>query len=216
MGLAGDLSSLYFRGEYWRAPDEYKALTKNTIYSVPKHPEYPFLDPHWIVRANGEVEVGPNAVPISGPDAYDWSSTLRRLPRFLFELLSRSTLRVFMNPEFLSLASAEWRSSLSKNAMIERVRVFLPSVNPQAFTQRGFAGIRSVLLDRKGKFLDDAVILHGQDSLHILNYNSPGATGALPMGAMVSSHVLSKVTLGSPTTNKGLWDLVSISESMHA
>ncbi len=214
MGLGRDLSALYFRGEYWRAPSRYENLTHNSIYSVPKHPEYPFLDPHWVIRANGTVEVGPNAVPVSGADAYDWGGVMRRLPGFVFELIREGTLRIFLDSEFLSLTAGEWETSLSKDAMIGRVREFLPQVDPDAFIARGFAGIRSVLVDAQGKFVDDALILRQEDSLHILNYNSPGATGALPMGAMVASEVLERFDSNSRSKSRGLWDLELVAESM--
>ena len=46
-------TDLHFRGEYWQAPPQYQHMTKRSIYSIPKYPEYPFLDPHWIVRVEG-------------------------------------------------------------------------------------------------------------------------------------------------------------------
>lgn len=214
MDLAREFSALHFRGEYWRAPLEYEHLTRNSIYSVPKHPEYPFLDPHWVVRFNGQIDVGPNAVPVSGPEAYDWSGVMRRLPVFVFDLVRAGALRIFLDPEFLGLAAGEWETSLSKNVMIGRVREFLPQVDPDAFTMRGFAGIRSVLVDRRGKLQDDAVVLHGQSSQHILNYNSPGATGALPMGAMIASQALEKLSVPPQSTRGGLWDLSVVAASM--
>ena len=69
MGIAMDYTDLHFRGEYWQAPPQYQHMTKRSIYSVPKYPEYPFLDPHWIVRVDGRREVGPNALPVFGPYA---------------------------------------------------------------------------------------------------------------------------------------------------
>ena len=67
MNVRQDLTDIHFRGEYWQAEPEYQHLTKTSVYSVPKHPEYPFLDPHWIVRSDGRCEVGPNAVPVFSP-----------------------------------------------------------------------------------------------------------------------------------------------------
>jgi len=64
MGVAEDLTDIHFRGEYWQADPVYNNLTKVSVYSVPKYTEYPFLDPHWIVRHDGRCEVGPNAVPV--------------------------------------------------------------------------------------------------------------------------------------------------------
>jgi L-2-hydroxyglutarate oxidase len=67
MKVAVEYIDLHFRGEYWQAPLEYRDLTKLSIYTVPKYPEYPFLDPHWIVRVDGRREIGPNAVPVFSP-----------------------------------------------------------------------------------------------------------------------------------------------------
>ena len=77
MGLAKGYSALHFRGEYWVAPPAFRDLTKMSIYSVPRYPEYPFLDPHWVVRIDGRREVGPNAVLVSGPFAYNWNQNVR-------------------------------------------------------------------------------------------------------------------------------------------
>lgn len=214
MGLATDLSAIYFRGEYWKAPSQYRSLTRSSVYSVPRHPEYPFLDPHWIVRTNGEVDVGPNAVPVTGPEAYDWNSTVRTLPHFAKEMIEHSVLRVFLDAEFLSLAAAEWRSSLSKEAMIGRIREFLPQIDPAAFHQHGFAGIRGVVVNRYGRFLEDALILRGENSLHVLNYNSPGATGALPMGAKIAKEVLERIRFSPTRARSGLWDLEEVAGRM--
>ena len=52
-GLATEYTDLHFRGEYWQAPEEYRDVTKISVYSVLKYPEYPFLGHHWIVRIDG-------------------------------------------------------------------------------------------------------------------------------------------------------------------
>jgi len=51
-GLAKEYSDLHFRGEYWIADDKYKDFVKTTIYTVAEFKGYPFLDPHWITKAN--------------------------------------------------------------------------------------------------------------------------------------------------------------------
>ena len=143
MGTAETYTDLHFRGEYWQAPLQYQDLTKLSIYSVPRHPEFPFLDPHWIVRGDGKREVGPNAVPVFGPYAYGWRRNLADMLPKMIESSRTGARRIFLNRQFLSLASTELKSSLSKTAMINRVRDFLPQIRPLAFTQRGTAGIRS-------------------------------------------------------------------------
>ena len=64
VGIAENFTDVHFRGEYWKAPKEYLNITKTSIYSVPEVPDYPFLDPHWIIRVDGRCEIGPNAVPV--------------------------------------------------------------------------------------------------------------------------------------------------------
>jgi L-2-hydroxyglutarate oxidase len=203
--------------EYWLAPPEYNDLTKRSIYSVPKYPEYPFLDPHWIVRIDGRCEVGPNAVPVFGPYAYTLSKNLKDfIPKICESLRTSGARKIFFDKQFLFLASNELKSSLSKTTMINRTREFLPQLRASAFVQRGTAGIRSCLVDKDGKFLPDTLIIKKDHSLHILNYNSPGATGALPMAAIVVNQLIEDGTVvPNPSgASKSLWDIRSISEKM--
>jgi hypothetical protein len=64
--------------------------------------------------------------------------------------------------------------------------------------------------------------------LHVLNYNSPGATGAFPMAAMIVSGLIDDGVVGTPTTaatandkstfmydkEKMIWDPLRIAEQM--
>jgi (S)-2-hydroxyglutarate dehydrogenase len=215
MGIAKDYTDLHFRGEYWQAPRQYHDLTKLSIYSVPKHPEYPFLDPHWIVRADGRREVGPNAVPVFGPYAYTWRKNLADMLPKMIESSRTGARKVVFDRQFLSLASSELKSSLSKTAMINRVREFLPQILPSLFIQRGTAGIRSSVIAKTGKFVPDTLILERDSSLHVLNYNSPGATGALPMAASIASKIMEAGALSAGDKPRSLWDATTIAEKMN-
>ncbi|MEM3094737.1 MAG: FAD-dependent oxidoreductase [Nitrososphaera sp.] len=216
MGVAQGYTDLHFRGEYWQAPSQYHDLTKLSIYSVPKHPEYPFLDPHWIVRADGRREVGPNAVPVFGPYAYTWRKNIADMLPKIIESSRTGARKIVFDRQFMSLASTELKSSLSKTAMINRVREFLPQLRPSAFTQRGTAGIRSSVIDKTGRFVPDTLVLERDSSLHVLNYNSPGATGALPMAADVASKVMEAGVLQTDSKPRSLWDAKAIAEKMKA
>lgn len=187
MGVAKNLTDIHFRGEYWQAGDEYRNLTNVSVYSVPKHSEYPFLDPHWIVRYDGRCEVGPNAVPVFSPYGYTISENMRAMPSKVAEMLTSGAAKMLFDPQFISLAAGEFLSSVSKSVMINRVRQFLPRLDPSRFTRRGTAGIRASVIDSDGKFVPDAVLEEGPSSLHVLNYNSPGATGALPFSVYIVS-----------------------------
>jgi L-2-hydroxyglutarate oxidase len=123
--------------------------------------------------------------------------------------------RIVFDRQFLSLASTELKSSLSKTAMINRVREFLPQIRASAFTQRGTAGIRSSVIDKGGRFVPDTLVLERDSSLHVLNYNSPGATGALPMAASIASKVIEAGALPA-SKPRSLWDATAIAEKMKA
>ena len=214
MEVAREYTDLHFRGEYWQAPAVYHDMTKLSIYSVPKHPEYPFLDPHWIVRADGRREVGPNAVPVFGPYAYGWRKNLTDMIPKLVESSKTGARRVVFDRQFLSLASGEFKSSISKRAMIERAREFLPALRATAFTKRGTSGIRSSVLDRMGKFVPDTMVMWQDSSVHVLNYNSPGATGALPMAAKIASRIMDSGAIAGSEKPRSLWDATAIAEQM--
>ncbi|SHO42798.1 FAD dependent oxidoreductase [Nitrosotalea sinensis] len=214
MGVRKDLTDIHFRGEYWEAEPEYKDLTKTSVYSVPKHLEYPFLDPHWIVRSDGRREVGPNAVPVFSPYGYDISENVKKMIPKMLEMLSSGASKMLFDSQFISLASGEFLSSVSKTVMINRVREFLPKVEPKKFKKRGTAGIRASVIDRNGKFVPDALVEQSGNSVHILNYNSPGATGALPFAVYIISQMQNAGLVKIENDKCGLWSFEKISQTL--
>jgi (S)-2-hydroxyglutarate dehydrogenase len=55
-------------------------------------------------------------------------------------------------------------------------------LKPKDFITKGISGIRTNLIDKDGIFISNPIFLCNDKSLHILNYNSPGATGAFSIG----------------------------------
>ena len=215
MGLASEYADLHFRGEYWIADPGYADLARSTIYTVAEFEGYPFLDPHWIKKADGTTEVGPNAVPVPGPETYsgyldDAATSIGKLR----EVLTGNALRLFSNPEFLSLISREWLSSISKTAMISRVQKFIPRARPRFFSARGTAGIRSPVITPEGRFLPDVMELEDDSSFHIINYNSPGATGAPAYSAHIVERLRERGFLGRPKPKgNAMWSLDDAGQS---
>ncbi|MEM3671153.1 MAG: FAD-dependent oxidoreductase [Thermoprotei archaeon] len=176
-GVAPQYAQLFFRGEYWRVNPFLGEKVKRNLYQVPSHTEYPFLDPHLIVRADGSRLVGPNAVPVLDPYAYSLPVKLRGGSGALKQAARSSALSLLRDPRFLTLCATEWRSSLFKSSMCGRVTKFIPELKPQLLESRAAPGIRSMLIDRTG-FLPEAKVIARENIFHVLNYNSPGATGA--------------------------------------
>lgn len=189
IGIAEKLTDVHFRGEYWKVPKEYNSLTKTSVYSVPEYPDYPFLDPHWIIRVDGEREIGPNAVPVFSPYGYNKIENFKEFIPKMLEMLRSGARKAIFDKQFQELAINEIRSSMSKSIMINRVKRFLPKIDADKIRERGTAGIRSSVINENGQFVPDVILEGDSMSFHILNYNSPGATGALPFSAYIVNHL---------------------------
>jgi|TARA_B100001750_G_scaffold246077_1_gene267361 L-2-hydroxyglutarate oxidase len=215
-GLLEGYSDLHFRGEYWIANSDIGDLVKTNIYTVPRYTEFPFLDPHWIKRANGDTEIGPNAVPVDSPESYD--SFIKDIPTALSKItdvITGSAKKLLVNPQFISLLSKEFHSSISKSAMVERVRKFIPTVRPENFPKRGTAGIRTPVITPDGEFVSDMIEIFGKNSFHIVNYNTPGATGAPAYSAFVIKRLQENGILDKPRESKNsIWNFENTIEQI--
>ena len=215
LGVGSDYCDLNFRGEYWEVGKDWSYLATRNIYTVAQHPELPFLDPHWIVRADGRREIGPNAVPVAGPYTYrGFFTNPGQAVRKIFEQPIANKLALLYNRDFLELAGEEWLSSISKGEMAKRAQEFIPELKVGYLVKRGIAGVRAQVIDRKGNFMKEAIEFESPLSYHITNYNSPGATGSPAFAAYLVSrlgreghfdHLSSELSRGN-----GLWDYEEI------
>jgi L-2-hydroxyglutarate oxidase len=219
LGVGREYTDLNFRGEYWRVHKDLDHLANRSIYTVARHPEFPFLDPHWIVRADGQREIGPNAVPVAGPYTYKgfFTSPIALVEKLLEPPL-RNKLSLLFNTEFLTLAGEEWMSSLSESVMTHRVQQFLPELKVEHLTGPGTAGVRSAVIDQGGNFIKEAIELPGPLSYHITNYNSPGATGAPAyaawlIGNLESNGYLDHLKLKRKQAGR-LWDFETVYDAI--
>jgi L-2-hydroxyglutarate oxidase len=220
LGLGTEYCDLNFRGEYWEIGNEWTYLAKRNIYTVAQHPELPFLDPHWIVRANGMREIGPNAVPVAGPYTYrGFFRNPAEAIKKIFEQPIANKIALLYNRDFLELAGQEWLSSISKSQMARRAQEFIPELKVEYLTKPGIAGVRAQIIDRRGNFIKEAIELHGPHSYHITNYNSPGATGSPAFAAWLVSRLDQNghlTHLRRAAAKKGPWDFQRISEQIDA
>lgn len=211
-GIAQEYADLHFRGEYWIAQKEHSNLVRTNVYSVAEFKDFPFLDPHWIIRTDGRSEVGPNAVPVPSPETYSgYIGDAETLISKLSEIITGNAKKLLSNPDFISLISKEWLSSISKTVMIDRVKRFIPKIRSSFFSERGTAGIRTPIISPDGAFLPDVMELENEISYHILNYNSPGATGAPAYSAYIIKKLKEKGFLDYAENRKDrIWDFEKI------
>jgi (S)-2-hydroxyglutarate dehydrogenase len=220
LGVGLQYCDLNFRGEYWEIGSPWTFLATRNIYTVAQHPELPFLDPHWIVRADGRREIGPNAVPVAGPYTYrGFFTSPGQAIRKILEPPIANKLALLYNRDFLELAGEEWLSSISKSEMAKRAQEFIPEIKVQYLVKRGIAGVRAQIIDRRGNFMKEAIEFEGPLSYHITNYNSPGATGspafaAWLVGRLVESGYLGHISRKGKTEN-GIWDFDLVTEQIN-
>jgi len=219
LGLGTEYCDLNFRGEYWEIGDEWTYLAKRNIYTVAQHPELPFLDPHWIVRADGRREIGPNAVPVAGPYTYrGFFRNPAEAIKKIFEQPIANKIALLYNRDFLELAGQEWLSSISKSQMARRAQEFIPELKVEYLTKPGIAGVRAQVIDRRGNFIKEAIELEGSNSYHVTNYNSPGATGSPAYTAWLVAKLAREVYLdhlervGNP--DRSIWDFKTVRDSI--
>ncbi|MEG8276097.1 L-2-hydroxyglutarate oxidase [Streptomyces sp. AHA2] len=171
-----------FRGEYYELARP--ELVRGLVYPVPD-PAFPFLGVHLTRGIDGEVHVGPNAVPALAREGYGWT-TLR--PRELASTLAW--------PGSWHIARRHWRygagelrRSLSKGAFTQAVRRMLPAVSEDDLVPAA-AGVRAQAVLRDGTLVDDFLIRQGPRTVHVLNAPSPAATASLPIGREVARRAL--------------------------
>jgi L-2-hydroxyglutarate oxidase len=95
--------------------------------------------------------------------------------------------------------------------MIDRVKQFIPKIRSSFFSERGTAGIRTPIITPDGSFLPDVMELENEVSFHILNYNSPGATGAPAYSAYIIKKLEKKGFLDyNHCTKDSIWNFEKI------
>ena len=176
MGVASGVRIIPFRGEYYRLSQQGRRLIRGLVYPVP-NPQFPFLGVHFTKNVNGYVEAGPNAVLATAREGY------RKRDVNLKEIASAVSF-----PGFWRMSIREWRTgfmeinrSLRKSVFVDDLQKMVPLIT-SADLGEGGSGVRAQAVDKSGKLLDDFAIHQSENSIHVLNAPSPGATSSLTIG----------------------------------
>ena len=168
-----------FRGDYYTLSQRAKGLVRGLIYPVPD-PAFPFLGVHFTKTVRGYTEAGPNAVLAFAKEGYTIS-----------KVNGGELLRTLSFPGFWLLTLRYWRMgtqellrSVSKRAFLKAAQRLVPEIQEDDLVDRG-AGVRAQAVDRKGRLLDDFLISSGNNSVHVRNAPSPGATASIAIGRQV-------------------------------
>ncbi|WP_172371694.1 L-2-hydroxyglutarate oxidase [Sporosarcina jiandibaonis] len=178
-GYLIDMKIFPFRGEYFYLKEEKRNLVNNLIYPVP-NPDFPFLGVHFTRMINGNVDVGPNAVPGFSREAYKKTS---------FNLKDFGEMITY--PGFWKLGLKYYKEgmeevirSFNKKLFVENARKLIPDITVDDLIPAP-AGVRAQALKSDGSLVDDFFIVNGRNSVHVCNAPSPAATAALEIGKEV-------------------------------
>ena len=170
-----------FRGDYYELTPEAKHKVKNLIYPVP-NPDFPFLGVHFTrMVINNDIECGPNAVFTFKREGYgktdfDWKDTIDALTYW-------GTWQLFFDNMLFGVN--EYRRAFSKKLFLKSLQKMIPSLTMEDI-HPGRAGVRAMLLNKKGDTRDDFRIEYSKNSIHVLNAPSPAATACLAIGGQIA------------------------------
>lgn len=182
-GLDPGARIIPFRGEYYELIPEKSQLVRGLIYPVP-NPAFPFLGVHFTRMIDGSVHAGPNAVLAFQREGY------RKTDFGIGGLLDIVTY-----PGFWQLARKHYKEglrevhrSLSKKAFVKSLQRLIPEILADDLVAAA-AGVRAQALRPDGGLVDDFLIAHGPDSIHVCNAPSPAATASLEIGRAVAEQI---------------------------
>jgi L-2-hydroxyglutarate oxidase LhgO len=183
LGLAKEFAMVPFMGVY-RATSQRFLPLKRLVYPVP-HPINPFLGVHFTLTLDGNVKIGPTAIPILGREQYSlfegWS-----IPDIGQALVATAALFRGEAHDFGEILKSEIPKLREKSLVSESVSL-VPRAMAVKNWQKKPPGIRSQLVNIKtGKLEQDFIVENYKNSTHVLNAVSPGWTSALPFGRWVA------------------------------
>ena len=181
---------LPFKGIYWKLSPDSGIRVNHLIYPVPDL-RVPFLGVHTTTSIDGNVYLGPTAVPAFGRENYRGLEgvTVSELLR-ITNLLIKQT---FSNRDgFRRLAWQEGRRYF-KPWFADAARQILPRLKSTDLLPCSKVGIRAQMYDRHNqKLVNDFVVEKGENSTHILNAISPAWTSAFPFARYVIDNYIER------------------------
>ena len=185
-GCGEGYTLLPFKGIYWRLSPDSGIRFNHLVYPVPDL-RVPFLGVHTTTTVDGEIYLGPTAVPAFGRENY---RGLKGIDAAEAPKIVSLLLRQFSRNEggFRRLAWQEGRRYF-KRWFAEAARSIAPNIQPKHLIPTQKVAIRAQMYDvSKGELVNDFLIEEGKHSTHILNAISPAWTSAFPFARHVCDY----------------------------
>jgi (S)-2-hydroxyglutarate dehydrogenase len=185
-GFSEKYRILPFKGLYLYSDEPPNAFRTN-IYPVPDL-RNPFLGVHFTVRDNGQVKIGPTAIPALWREQYRGFDNFK-FGEFIEVLFREAGLMMSSTFDFQKLALEELQK-YSRPRLVALASRLAHGVRPEQYTRWGQPGIRAQLLDIKNRKLEMDFVIEGDEhSTHLLNAVSPGWTCSIPFARYVVDQI---------------------------
>jgi L-2-hydroxyglutarate oxidase len=183
-----DVRIVPVRGSWLELRPDQRHLVRGNIYPVPVGGGLPFLGVHLTRRVDGQVWVGPNAVPLL---ARQGRSPFSVDPRDLRDLMAFPGAWRLARAHASVAAGELWRDR-SVRAMVRAVQRYIPAIQ-SAHLRPGPWGVRAQLVDRSGNLVDDFTVREVGRTIHLVNAPSPAATSALAIGGELARRAVAQL-----------------------
>lgn len=186
-GMAEEYKLIPFKGIYYKLRPEKSHLVHSSIYPVPDI-DKPFLGVHLTRVINGDVYVGPTAIPALGRENYGLFSGAELGE--VFDVGSRLIeMYIKNNRNFRSLVHEEVKK-YSKPYFVDAARKLMSCLDSEDLILSNKVGIRPQLVNVKKKTLEmDFIIEQTHGSLHVLNAISPAFTSSFAFAKLIVSRL---------------------------
>ena len=184
-GVGCQYKVLPFKGTYKKIVKSKNYLVRGNIYPVPDL-RNPFLGVHFTKGYDGEIYIGPTAIPAFGREEY---GLFNDLSLESLSILGRDLVLLLTNDGFRAAANSETKKYF-KTYMYHEAKKMVPELKLEDIQDTPKVGIRPQLVDWNNKqMVMDFVIIKDGDSLHILNAISPAFTCSMAF----AKHVVDQI-----------------------
>ena len=180
-GIGLNYKIIPFKGIYKKLVNNKSSFVNGNIYPVPDI-NNPFLGIHLTKSINGDVYIGPTAIPAFGRENYD---IIKGIDSEVFDILFREGVLFFSNKKFRNIALEEPKKYWFKY-FFNDVQKLISDITPDDIEYSSKVGIRPQLVNWKSKELVmDFLVKKEGNSVHILNSISPAFTCSMAFSKFV-------------------------------
>ena len=178
-----DLTLLPFKGIYWKLSPKAPFKFETNLYPVPDL-NVPFLGVHVTPSPEGQISLGPTAVPAWGRENYKGIKGIEI--DMSAELIFHLTNQFIANKKGFRKYTYQQALLGIKPLFYRAAKELIPKLKIEHLEVSNKVGIRPQLYDKsKGLLIDDFKIENTKNSTHILNAISPAFTSSFALADLI-------------------------------